>query len=171
MSARGFTLIELMVTLLVLVLLTTVALPRFSHLVRETRTHTRTQELYQAAQLARTSAITNNQRVTLSAAGQWSDGWQVFVDSNHNGQLDSGEALLASAEPNDSVRIVGNQWVANHLSFIGTGESRYANGGPGGAFQAGRITLCTAEGEPGYELTLARSGRLRMRSISWDQCL
>lgn len=170
MRTRGFTLIELVVTMAVLVILVTVALPAFSHLVRETRTHTRAQDLYQAAQLARTSAITNNQRVTLSADGQWSDGWQVFVDSNHNGQLDSGELLLASAEPNDSIRIVGNQWVVNHLSFIGTGESRYANGGPGGAFQAGRVTVC-AEGEPGYELTLARSGRLRMSSITRDQCL
>lgn len=171
MPTRGFTLVELLVTVVVLVLLVTMALPAFSHLMRETRTHNRAQELYQAAQLARTSAITHNQRVTLGAAGQWSDGWQVFVDSNHNGQLDPGEALLARTDSNDGIRIVGNQWVTNHVSFIGTGESRYANGGPGGAFQAGRITLCTAEGEPGYELTLARSGRLRMRSISWDQCL
>lgn len=170
MLSRGFTLIELMVTLVVLVLLSTVALPTFSHLVRETRTHSRALELYQAAQLARTSAIINNQRVTLSTVGQWSDGWQVFVDSNHNGQFDTGETLLASAEANDRIRIVGNLWVANHVSFIGTGESRYANGGPGGAFQAGRITVC-AEDERGYELTLARSGRLRMRSISSDPCL
>lgn len=170
MSARGFTLVELLVTLVVFAIVAGFALPSFSKLVHETRTHSRALELYQATQLARTSAIVHNRRVTLSAEGQWSDGWKVFVDDNHNGQWDLGEKLLASADANTEIRIVGNQQVANHVSFIGTGESRNTNGTSGGAFQAGTITVCAAEDGPGYEMVLARSGRLRLRAIPMAQC-
>lgn len=171
MSARGFTLIELMITLVVLTIIAGFALPNFSKLVRDTRTHTQAQELYQAAQLARTYAITGNERVTLRANGDWNHGWQVFKDPNHNGKLDAGEELLASGGPLHGTRIIGNQWVTNHISFIGTGESRFANGNPGGAFQAGTITVCGMEEEAGYKLVLARGGRMRMGAIEHDQCL
>lgn len=171
MPTRGFTLIELLITLTVFAILAGLALPNFSKLVREARTHTQARELYQAVQLARTYAITGNERVTLRAESGWNQGWKVFTDPNHNGQLDVDETLLASSGPQHGTRIVGNQWVSSHISFIGTGESRFANGNPGGAFQAGTLTVCGAEEEAGYQLVLARGGRMRMSSIEHDQCL
>ncbi|MDQ2078125.1 GspH/FimT family protein [Marinimicrobium sp. ABcell2] len=171
MASRGFTLIELLVVLIVLMLLVAIGIPNLSQHIRESRTQSQAQELFQAVQVARTHAITTNSRVTLRATGSWNEGWQVFMDPNHNGELDPGEKLLASSGPIKGTHIVGNHWVARHISFIGTGESRFANGSSGGAFQAGRITVCGEEGERGYQLVLARSGRMRMNTIESEQCL
>ncbi len=171
MPARGFTLLELLVTLTVLVLLIAVGVPSMSQQIRNNRLNTVTLELYQAVQLARTRAVTTNSRVTLRAAGDWHQGWKIFLDPNHNGLWEPTELLIAEAGPNPHLSIRGNQPVRRYISFIGTGEGRYATGRYGGAFQAGALTLCseTQNGE-GYKLVLARSGRMRKKRIGPEEC-
>lgn len=171
MPARGFTLLELLVTLTVLVLLVAVGIPSMSQQIRNNHLKSASLELYQAVQLARTRAVTTNSRVTLRALGDWHQGWRIFLDPNHNGEWEPGELLIAEAGPNSNLTIQGNIPVRRYISFIGTGEGRYATGRYGGAFQAGTLTLCSAaaSGE-GYQLVLARSGRMRKKKIGAGEC-
>ncbi len=85
--ARGFTLIELMVTITVLAIITSIAAPSFSSMLRENRIAATTNELRGAIQLARSEAVKRHQDVIVcrrNSAGNncengtnWSTGWLI----------------------------------------------------------------------------------------------
>lgn len=168
--ARGFTLIELMVTLLILLILLTIGIPSFSNQLQSSRTRTSALDLLQAINQARTIAISQAQRATLSHTGSWESGWELYIDANDNGQLDGDEQLITSSKALNSVRVSANKPIKNYVSFIGTGESRFVGKADGGAFQAGTLTVCPETTGAGYRLVLARSGRIRMEGISEADC-
>lgn len=75
---RGFTLIELMITIAVAAILFTVAVPSFKDTIRQNRLTTQANELITALNLARSEAIRRSQNVTVTPkAGGWSSGWVV----------------------------------------------------------------------------------------------
>jgi type IV fimbrial biogenesis protein FimT len=89
MSQKGFTLIELMVTLVVLGVLLAMGVPSFADLIRNSRSQAATNELVLALNAARVEAVKRGARVSLcpsvngtSCAGTaWQSGWIVFVDT------------------------------------------------------------------------------------------
>lgn len=160
MKIRGFSLLELLITLVVLSLLLTVTLPSFKQQVQRSRILSETDDFRQGILLARTRAISLNQRVTMAHRGTWSSGWDIFVDSNHNGKADEGELIILSLDKELAVNIKGNSAVEDYVSFVATGQSLKATGKAKGAFQAGTFTICL-EQEKGVQLVLSRGGRVR----------
>ena len=86
-GSRGFTLLELMITLTVAAILLGVGVPSFVDMVRSNRAATNINELSTAFAIARSEAIRRgaNVRVCRSSDGatcgaSWADGWIVFVD-------------------------------------------------------------------------------------------
>lgn len=169
MREQGLTLLELLITLTIMAILFAVGLPSFSRQIHNSRLAANTEELRSAIQLARATAVSRNQRVTLRNLGSWESGWQAFADDNNNGVLDGGEQLLFSSGPLQSVRFKANTPVGDYVSFIGTGESRKV-GSAMGAFQAGTIEVCNADNSQGYSLVLFRSGRLRTGKLDAEDC-
>lgn len=169
MSPRGFTLLELLISLLILVLLLTIGVPSLSQQIKNSHTKAITQELLQAVHHARTLAVSHNQRATLRHKGNWEKGWELFVDENYNGLLDTGEAIIAERGSIEGVRIYSNSPLKNYVSFVGTGESRLTGGSDGGGLQMGSFRVCTDEGN-GYQLILSRGGRMRSKAISAEHC-
>ena len=86
-DSRGFTLIELMVTLSVLAIVLSLAAPSFASLLASNRMSTQTNEFMVALNLARSEAVRRSQPVTLlsSNADNYSKGWTVFPDLNGDG--------------------------------------------------------------------------------------
>jgi|GEM_PF-630346 len=166
---RGLTLLELLITLTILAILLAIGVPVFSRQIHNSRLAANTEELRSAIQLARATAVSRNQRVTLRNSGSWESGWQAFADDNNNGALDDGEQLLFSSGPLQSVRVAPNGPVTDYVSFIGTGESRKV-GSAMGAFLGGTIKVCSADNSRGYSLVLFRSGRLRTGKLDGDDC-
>lgn len=168
----GLTLLELLITLIIVSIILAFALPGFDRQVQQTRAKTTANELYQALQAARARAVSINGRATLRAKGDWNQGWMLFDDLNHNGVRDPGEAvLLEHRTETPTLQVSGNQPVQRYVSFVGTGESRYATGSPGGAFQAGTLTICPRNSElGGYQLVLSRMGRVRTQAIEAEDC-
>jgi type IV fimbrial biogenesis protein FimT len=104
---RGFTLIELMITLAIAAILLTVGIPSFNEVIKNSRLSTQVNSLVTALSLGRSEAVKRGQSVTICKSangtscvvevGSWSssdDGWIVFVDTNSDGVVDAGELLL-----------------------------------------------------------------------------
>jgi type IV fimbrial biogenesis protein FimT len=77
-GARGFTLPEAMLALLVLSILVTLALPMLGQMVMTHRVRSASFELLSTLNYARSEAIKRNDTVAVTAAGPgWESGWQV----------------------------------------------------------------------------------------------
>lgn len=76
---RGFTLIELMVTVVVLAVLLSLAAPSFSNVVRDQRVKAATFDVYASLVFARSEAIKRNANIDIipAAVGDWSAGWRI----------------------------------------------------------------------------------------------
>src|SRR5438094_10037688 len=76
----GFTIIELMTTMVILGILITIAIPSFNDLIVSTRVKGAASDIYGALTFARSEALKRNINVTVgpvTAGGQWVNGWQV----------------------------------------------------------------------------------------------
>jgi type IV fimbrial biogenesis protein FimT len=88
-SQRGFTLLELMVTLAVAAILFSVAVPGFQQMVQRNRVITYTNDFIASVNFARSEAIRRSIPVSICAssdgatcAGNWSQGWIVFANAD-----------------------------------------------------------------------------------------
>lgn len=169
MKKNGYSLLELLITLVIFAVLISLALPSFKHQVQRTRLVTEAEALQQSILLTRTRAISLNQRVTMAHHGSWSHGWDIFVDENNNGKMDEGESIIWSHSRPLSANINTTSPVEKYVSFIGTGQSHRAAGRASGAFQAGTFTLCM-EDTPSIQLMISRGGRVRLVKGSSITC-
>jgi type IV fimbrial biogenesis protein FimT len=92
--SAGFTMVELLVTIAIATILTTIAVPSFSGLIASQRAKTAASELFASFLTARSDAIALNANVTVSPlAGGWNQGWQILGPANN--VLESHGALAA----------------------------------------------------------------------------
>lgn len=128
--APGFTLIEMMVTVAIVAILTSLAVPALQRFVTARGAIGQADELAASLRLARSSALKLNANVAICASSTpnatapacatsavWKSGWLVFVDRAANGTYDSSVDTLIRAqtpvsaisdinEPNSKVRYI-----------------------------------------------------------------
>jgi type IV fimbrial biogenesis protein FimT len=105
--ARGFTLIELMMTLTVLAILIAAAAPAFGNLIQSTEAQTSRSSLSTALGTARILAVSRTKHIVMCPSTdqqycghttEWQHGWLIFVDSDHDGARGANEELLSVAD-------------------------------------------------------------------------
>lgn len=106
--ARGFSVIELMVTMALLAILAAIAAPAYTDSIRRYKVNAVRDDLLSSMQLARTEAVRRGLPVLLTKttgctgastdANTWNCGWEMVVDANSNGSKDSGELVLQTSE-------------------------------------------------------------------------
>lgn len=131
MSARlskGFTLVELMITLVVIGVVAAIAFPSFQSLIRSSRVATAHNELIGMVNLARNDAIRNNQGGVVCGSsngttcnGQWGAGMMVFSDSDGDGVFSSSETVLRYTAFNSALTVTGPP---APIAFDGRGRRR-----------------------------------------------
>lgn len=178
-SPRGFTLIEMMVTLAVLAVLVTIATPSLMALMDSIRLKSASTGFLSHLHLARSEAIKRNSPVVLcksadgvscATSGGWEQGWVIFHDSNTNAVLDSGEIVIAQASAlSNRLRFTGNLNVNRYVSFHPSGATQLV----GGAFQAGTFTICRQSASSGEarQIILNAVGRPRVQKIEVSSCV
>lgn len=162
---KGLTLLELLFTLLLMALVSTMAAPPLRAWYDNHQTRGLQTQLLHSFRLARNQAVASGSRVTVcpAADGQcqadWSGQLMVFVDSEGDGNRPSDAPLLQLLP----LQSGGNlQW----RSFRGLD---YIQFDPRGMTPALNGTLHYCPGKPGIEgfaLTVSRTGRTRVREPS-----
>ncbi|HET7307057.1 MAG TPA: GspH/FimT family pseudopilin [Gammaproteobacteria bacterium] len=97
---KGFTLIELMVTIAIAAILVTAGVPAFNQFVQENRMAAQVNSLVHALNIARSEAVSENTTTVVCASSDqvncttdWNKGWIVFADKDGDGKVESGELL------------------------------------------------------------------------------
>lgn len=137
---RGFTLVELVVTIALVAILTTLAIPSFSEVLRQWRRDSATRELSTSLQLARSEAIKTSRQMIVcpstdgtacEAGSEWSTGWMVFVDdgagtqANANNQTyDTDERMLKIVSAQAGVATLTSSGNVQWLQFLPNGLMR-----------------------------------------------
>lgn len=153
LSQRGFTLIELMVTIAMVVILGTLAAPSFQQTIASSRLTTATNDLYTSLAQARSLAIKRGERVTVCKSENstscstdvtttWSVGWVTFVDGTRSttASIDTGETVSYVIQATDPAIVIrGNNALNIYVSYSPDGQSKTIDGG----FQVGTLQICS----------------------------
>jgi type IV fimbrial biogenesis protein FimT len=171
-SVKGFTLVELLVTISVAMILLAVAVPRFREMLAGYQLNTQANDFISNSNFAKSEAIRLGRRVTLCpstngadcAAVDWEQGWIIFDDPDNDATRDAGETLLAvhAALPAGAT-MTGNANVDSYISFTADGTARLMNST---AFQSGTVTLCQQNRALGYAIVLSSTGRVRVDTVN-----
>jgi type IV fimbrial biogenesis protein FimT len=169
----GFTIIELMITLVIVAIVASLGVPAFRETIQNNRMATQLNELVGSLTLARSEAVKRGARTRVckgtaptcdTSTSGWEQGWFVWVDgnddgnftpgdTNSNGRWDQGEdELLQVFGPlsgNNTLRGDGNTGNAVTFNTQGFGTS-------------GTIRLCDSRGAgEARGVVLFNTGRIR----------
>lgn len=117
---KGFTLYELLITIILIVLISGLAIPSFSASIARQRQRVEIDALFHAIHLARKESIMRRKVVSLcpsldgkicSPSRDWSSGWLMFENKDRDSppRIDPDELLLKSHRVSDQVRITTNR--------------------------------------------------------------
>ncbi|MDP2786657.1 MAG: GspH/FimT family pseudopilin [Pseudomonadota bacterium] len=171
--SSGVTLIELLISISILAILLTVAVPSFQTSIVNNRLGTYSNALFSSLILARSEAIKRNKRVVVckssdgeSCTGNWGQGWIVFVDTNNDATVSSGEVIVQkSGALENNYSLTGNEYIASYVSYSSEGVSKTVSG----AMQAGTFELCPPSPAPsgnGRNIVISSTGKPRVEAIA-----
>lgn len=163
-STAGFSLVELMITLAVLAVLITLAVPSFTSLINSNRLAAQSNELVAGLQEARIEALRANRRVTLCRSSNGVDceagatwpGWVTIADSNGNGTIEASDTRLRSSKIKVPLQVTST---AHSLTFRADGMVRDANG----VLVTNTFSVCIPTTQPAQNkraITLAGGSRV-----------
>jgi type IV fimbrial biogenesis protein FimT len=175
--ARGFTIVELLVTVGIVGVLAGIAAPSMRDLVASNRLKTHNSTLETSLMLARTEAIKRQLRVVVcksadqascAGSGDWQQGWIVFVDTNDSASVDAGEAILEKVGAlSGSFILRGDTDVADYVSYSRNGGPKIrASDNP----QTGMFQLCQTAGGAARQITVLATGRLSFGKEAVASC-
>lgn len=178
MKQKGFTLLELMVTVSVAAVLLAVAAPAMTDFIRNARISAAVNDFIAGTTAARSEAMKRRTSVTMcsstaplaatpacdnSASADWTNGWVVFADEDGDTTIDSGEDIIARQSALNAVLTVkAAAAVSKYLSFSSEGLTRNTSG----ASVTGSLLFCDDRGisaigptSTARAINVARTGR------------
>lgn len=126
----GFSVVELMAVLVIVIILLAIGIPSFASLIQKSKLSTTANDFLASINLTRSEAIQRGERVDMvpiDEAGDWAKGWAVFIDKNGNLKPDDGENLIFSHGPAPTgVTIKSNltDSTVQYLAYTGAGRTR-----------------------------------------------
>ncbi len=169
-NQHGFTIYELLITMLIIGIVMSIAVPNFSDFTKNSRMTAVANGLHSSFQLARSEAARSKSNITICASsnpmdaaaacgGSFDDGWIIFIDLNGDLTRDAGadeNILRAHPAIPDSINIITNGG-ADYFGFAPSGLGR---GDVGGNPALSIAMICDQRG-----LDIAEGGRATARRL------
>lgn len=116
----GYSLYELLITLMLVGILVSISLPSFSATLAKSRQTSEINALFHAIHLARKESIRRRQVMTVCASadgrscrpsGDWSTGWILFNNADRDSppEVDDDETIVLAHVVGETVRVIGNR--------------------------------------------------------------
>lgn len=174
----GFTLIELIVTLTIAGILIALAGPAMKSFILDQRLTTQANDLIADLNLARSEAIKRAANVTIcrqggslsspscNSAASWQAGRIVFVDSDGDSTIDSGDTILRvreSLDGNNTMTPVGGVALGS-IVIASTGLTTLSTG------QEAALRLCDSRGTVAMTISINYTGRATSTRSTVSSC-
>lgn len=162
---RGFTLVELLVTMSLAGILAYTAIPSLTVFKRNAELTSATNALVGSIAAARSEAMKRglNAMIVPSSNNDWAGGWVVFVDVNRNGSYDAATDVTISQQEalQDYFSVTGAGTASpvsgsKYIMFDASGYGRLASGGYSGS------TLSIARNDLASGELLAQTRRIKV---------
>lgn len=172
--SRGYTLLEMMVTVSIIAITLGMAVPSYRNLTQNESISSAANQLLGAMRFARSEAVKRKAPVKLCAsnggqqcagvAGNWVNGWLIYVDSNDDDVFNDLDVLLKVMHPESDNFSIAPDAVSfeSSVTFFAKGEVLIAS----------KFAFCDDRGEEfGRNLSLSLSGRAKVGERGNVTCL
>jgi len=168
---NGLTLIELLITMVVLTIILALGVPSFMQFIKNNRITAQASSLVISVQLARNEAIkrgsgsvicASTDQATCSGDDDWTTGWIVFSDLDRNGTPDVGATDPLCEPTEDCIMRTANSLSKSTLDGGGTDNIRFL---PNGLTNSGGTMTLTLTADDCYsnqvrDITITRQGHM-----------
>ncbi len=161
-NTKGFTLVELMLTLVITTILVTLSLPSLNTLITSFERHGAVHDLLGLFALARKHAVMNGTLVTVcpldaqkKCGTNWNGEIHAFSDPENTRSASSEQAILQTISPQGNGKFTVRSLHKSFFQFHPTGFT-YSD--------LGNITWCPDSGDPtqAAQIIVSRGGRVRI---------
>jgi len=166
-AEKGFTIVELLITLFIAAILIAFATPSFLDMIEKNRVRSTSETLVELLRMSRLTAV--QQRRTVMVCGSsdratCDNNWQESIITVKRGGEDGQDAILATMNISDKVALskTNNGPINTNIDFNSNGWSPADNT---------TITLCPVDGNQrnAYQVILSGSGKTKIRSNKQDE--
>ncbi len=163
---RGYTLIEVLISSLLIAILSSITIPNFAHFLAQSRLDNAMSRILKSLHLARGYAVTYSTNITICplVSGSCQKNWQgtiyAFEDSNRNLSLDESEYTITVVEKIDSQDEL--TYPRKAITYRADGSINF--------MQSGSFIYCntTYPELTGNRITVSQVGRVRIKDS--DKC-
>lgn len=175
----GFTLIEIMVTIAIVGIFASIALPSFSKLIESNRISTATNELVSNLLLTRSEALKRRNSTTLCPSSNqtscnttdYSAGWIVFLDCDGDGVIDisgtdtDGNPLVTGCASDDSDKIIKVSDSFDSIAMTNNAQNRITFNFTGRPTGVSTFSIGRAAGTATKQVSINLVGRIKAINI------
>lgn len=162
---KGFTLIELMITIAIAGIVLTIGVPSFSQAMTNSRLTSNANALIVSLNFARSEAVKRKVKVFVGRKGStsqnWDSGWNVFIDMNTNQVFNDGtDTLLRTfSEISEGYTLRAGANFGDWIAYLPSGFSDGSGGSNKDSFG-----LCAAAGDTdnSRKISVNRIGRVKV---------